>query len=165
MANSITPPPHLLKKFSTEARDESNKRNGTGYLKTFAKLCIEWANSKSTFSLSQIRSSEIQPPPELVQQWMNEICDDPDGDPHFVSSDDRALATRAAQWGADQELEACCEWADETGWQGAGDGLRTARRSKPPSLKEAALKILSQDEWSREEEGIIRRALEALPND
>jgi len=41
----------------------------------------------------------ITPPPELVQQWMNEIYDDPNGVDQFVSSDDRALAARAAQWG------------------------------------------------------------------
>jgi hypothetical protein len=94
MPDSITPPPHLLKKFSTEARDESNKRNGTGYLKTFAKLCIEWANSKSTSNDRQIRSSEITPPPELVQQlrlssgtWLDQI-------------------TNAYQAGADQAPEA-----------------------------------------------------------
>ena len=46
-----------------------------------------------------------------------------------------------------------------------GSCLRDARRPKAPSLKEQALKILSQDEWSTEEEGIIRRALEALPDD
>jgi hypothetical protein len=63
------PPPHLLKKFSAQAREESNKRNGAGYLKTFATLCIEWAiNCQATSNLSQIRSSEIQPPPGLLAE-------------------------------------------------------------------------------------------------
>jgi hypothetical protein len=64
------PPPHLLKKFSAQAQAEANKRNGTGYLKTVATLCIEWfVNSQSTSNDRQIRSSEIEPPRELVEQW------------------------------------------------------------------------------------------------
>jgi hypothetical protein len=64
------PPPHLLKKFSAQAQAEANKRNGTGYLKTVATLCIEWfVNSQSTSNDRQIRSSEIEPPTELVREW------------------------------------------------------------------------------------------------
>jgi hypothetical protein len=37
-----------------------------------------------------------------------------------------------------QELEACCEWLDSKGSPNASR-LRTARRPKPPSLKEKAL--------------------------
>jgi hypothetical protein len=116
----------------------------------------------------------ITPPPELVQQWMNEICDDPDGDPHFVSSDDRALATRAAQWGADQELEACCEWFQEfyrtESWVTHDlKNFRAARRPKPPSLKEQALDELAyvyeRDKIDDTTYDTIRRALEALPDD
>ena len=73
----------------------------------------------------------IIPPPELVEQWY-ETADN--------SSKDviQEVAAQAARWGADQELEACCSWADATGWCGAGDILRDTRRSKPPSLKEQA---------------------------
>ena len=113
----------------------------------------------------------ITPPPELVQQWMNDICDDPDGDPHFVSSDDRALATRAAQWGADQELEACCEWLDYNCPSIGAHHLRAARRPKPPSLKEQALEALNEadqglneSEW-RPRSNTIRRAINQLPDD
>jgi hypothetical protein len=52
------------------------------------------------------------------------------------------LCTQAAQWGADQELEACCEWlAKKQGHSGTllFNALRAARRPKPPSLKEQAL--------------------------
>ncbi len=70
--------------------------------------------------------------------------------------------TELAQQIADQELEACCEWLGGCGCESYGRELRAARRPKPPGLKEQALKILSQDEWSTEEEGIVRRALEAL---
>ena len=48
----------------------------------------------------------ITPPPELVQQWVAEIWHE--GTPVRVSLSDEHIATRAAQWGADQELEACC---------------------------------------------------------
>ena len=50
----------------------------------------------------------------------------------------------AARWGADQELEACCEWQDTFNYQNASNLLRAARRPrpKPPSLKEQALEEL-----------------------
>ena len=81
------------------------------------------------------------------------------------------LAREAAQWGSDQELEACCEWLSVP-CPSYGRELRNARRPKPPSLKEQALEQL---------DGIaavfrmthggdlvcdkILRALEALPDD
>jgi len=68
----------------------------------------------------------ITPPPELVEQWTNENSG-------FPFTRWQELATQAARWGADQELEACCSWADATGWCGAGDMLRTDRRSEPPT--------------------------------
>jgi hypothetical protein len=40
----------------------------------------------------------ITPPPELVREWASE------------SLATQNLCDRAAQWGADQELEACCKW-------------------------------------------------------
>ena len=42
-ANKMVPPPHLLKKFSEQARVDSQKRGHSGYCKTFARLCIDWA--------------------------------------------------------------------------------------------------------------------------
>jgi hypothetical protein len=44
----------------------------------------------------------ITPPPELVHQWVDMLS----------SRSDQAVFTMAAQWGADQELEACCEWLE-----------------------------------------------------
>ena len=41
--NKMVPPPHLLKKFSEQARVDSQKQGHSGYCKTFAKLCIDWA--------------------------------------------------------------------------------------------------------------------------
>ena len=48
----------------------------------------------------------ITPPRELVQEWTDAFWNEPG---NYVGIDDEALATRAAQWGADQELEACCD--------------------------------------------------------
>jgi hypothetical protein len=94
----------------------------------------------------------ITPPPELVEQWRQE---------HTTTYN---LARQAAGWGADQELEACCKW---TAIVGGADALRTARRPKPPSLKEQALEwLIAAEELHKvsgiDPEGTIRRALEAL---
>ena len=169
------PPPHLLKKFSAQAQDETKKRNGAGYLKTFATLCIEWfVNSQLTSNDRQIRSSEIQPPPELVQKWLGEYFGTTvSGE---ISDVEHVLATRAAQWGADQELEACCDHMRDHQWGFVErpDGtkihravyLQQSRRPKPPSLKEQALaelEILSDYAHGLGcSESAIRRALEAL---
>ena len=71
----------------------------------------------------------ITPPPELIEKW------------HSTSPLDRSVtvATQAARWGADQELEACCDWLDRRLF-GRDEirELRAARRPKPPSLKEQA---------------------------
>jgi hypothetical protein len=110
----------------------------------------------------------ITPPPELVQQWSME------GRHQDYCTLTESIAARAAQWGADQELEACCAWV--SGWCPRWpDGtkpeaeLRAARRPKPPSLKEQALEILRKhvdrgyltDESSADAD-TIRRALEQL---
>jgi hypothetical protein len=115
----------------------------------------------------------ITPSPELVQQWLGEFfgCT-VSGE---LSDSERFLATQAAQWGADQELEACCEWLDREGWSGESRQLRAARRPKPPSLKEQAMQALcrfmaSEDHEDCTEEEVaddfttIRHALEQLPD-
>jgi hypothetical protein len=106
----------------------------------------------------------ITPPTELVHQWADMLS----------SHSDYAVFSLAAQWGADQELEACCKWlTEQTCFHPESDlikDLRAARRPKPPSLKEQALALVSHDFSNQpclSEKGfaIIRRALEALPND
>jgi len=104
----------------------------------------------------------ITPPPDLVQQWADKLA----------WSKDQVVFTRAAQWGADQELEACCEWLERNyNYPRADHPLRTARRPKSPSLKEQALEQLRkvnamlQFQTTGGETATIRRALEALPND
>jgi hypothetical protein len=79
------------------------------------------------------------------------------------------LARKAAQWGANQELEACCEWLVSEGWfkyeHEAVEDLRTARRPKPPSLKDRALQAWAAVEAGTDDQtamAVIRRALEQL---
>jgi hypothetical protein len=115
----------------------------------------------------------ITPPPELVQQW-DEECES--GNNSEVSNTFDALqwfASKAAQWGANQELDACCAWLLEEPLCASNTHrkLRAARR-KPPSLKEQALQALSEavkmaDDVPPEgicsgQADIIRRALEQL---
>jgi hypothetical protein len=126
-----------------------------------------------------ISSSPITPPPELRRQWL-----DNDHFPMVTGTNDLLSITRdrlrnvmdqAAQWGADQELEACVEWLgdapvvyNDNGDLHPGSYLRDARRPKPPSLKESALNALEHIlRHSQTDHGAntIRRALEALPND
>ena len=126
----------------------------------------------------------ITPPPELVEQWYRnwrqlnreKLTDFPE-----------YIATQAARWGyeqrgavneaelqqaRDEELEACCEYIGGEGeWFANPEHrlheLRAARRPKPPSLKEQALEALDRmDQFpTAEDQYIIRRALEALPDD
>ena len=111
----------------------------------------------------------ITPPPELVRQWREA--------PEFSALSPCAMvtvtttklqdiATQAAQWGADTELEACCEWlAGKVMSERRYPELRAARRPKPPSLKEQALAILDgphRNDLVDDEMATIRRALEQL---
>ena len=110
----------------------------------------------------------ITPPPELIQQWKRTA-------PHRANEHEHYhyITLCAAQWGANQELEACCEWAKQFNYDDEcyEDKLRNARRPNPPSLKEKALEQLGciQTDLNKFGMGIstdtIRRALEALPND
>jgi len=106
----------------------------------------------------------ITPPPELAQQWVLEAHSK--FAPAGTCPDTRILIARAAQWGADQELKACCADIRTVYGRTISDWLRSLRRSKPPSLKEQALKELA---WVNEHLDMplnaidtIRRALEQL---
>jgi hypothetical protein len=112
----------------------------------------------------------LTPPEELLEQW------------YWTAKSGNwqnalALAYRA---GADQELEACCEWLkDFPHFVGIEEQLRAARRPKPPSLKEQAFKALGPEPLPVtapmgdtilnkniiERHRLLHRALEALPND
>jgi hypothetical protein len=111
----------------------------------------------------------------MVEKWVAEIWHE--GTPVRIAASDIHIATQAAQWGADQELEACCEWVSKHlpylgDFPMPEDKLRNARRPKPPSLKEQALEQLDEisNDFRVSHGGIItcdkiRKALEALPND
>jgi len=108
----------------------------------------------------------ITPPTQQVAQWY--------GRPPGSSA--VQLAAKSAQWGADQELEACVEWLGDApvvynnnGDLHPGSYLRDARRPKPLSLKEQALEQLDEiSNGFRASHGgpivcdKIRKALEAL---
>ena len=110
----------------------------------------------------------ITPPPELVQQWLHEVWHE--GTPVRVALSDEHIANRAAQWGADQELEACVEWIANSRNAGVGTNiaswiatdLHAARRPKPPSLKEQALETLEDANLDSAHYNIILRALESI---
>ena len=115
-------------------------------------------------------NSPITPPPGLVQQWAAEARSETFATQH--------LCNQAAQWGADQELEACCQALRVRGTRmrcmeanQTIEHLRAARRPKPPSLKEQALdeldRVPTHDNEGRTvgvDVSIIRRALEQLPD-
>jgi hypothetical protein len=84
---------------------------------------------------------------------------------------DKQVFSEVAQWGANQELKACCEWFANEGYGTAPDRIRMHRRPKPPSLREQALKALKvlptpdgQVTLDITDLNTIRHALEALPN-
>jgi hypothetical protein len=100
----------------------------------------------------------VMPPDELVQQWRNS---------KILLKD--ALMV-AAQWGADQELEACVEILNSRGQFDTAKAFLRIRRPKPPSLKEQALDDFNGLMQELDGAGAysycadrIRRALEALP--
>ena len=103
----------------------------------------------------------ITPPPELVEQWHQSAA----GIHFHPYGYSEYIAAKAAQWGADQELEACIKLLSDLG--GDGEMIRRYRRPKTPSLQEQALvafdfigkcHALAGPDWAT-----IRRALEALP--
>ena len=115
----------------------------------------------------------ITPPDDLVRDWAR-----------FQNHEDpealwRRIATLAARWGSNQELEACVEWLgdapvvyNDNNDLHPGTYLRDARRPKPPSLKEQAMAALiaiatgaNDIREQHQDFDTIRRALEALPND
>ena len=84
----------------------------------------------------------ITPPPELVQQWIESTRSD-DCIGAYPADLEQQICVRAAQYGADQELEACCYYFTRDLRESLADELRAHRRPKPPSLKEQALKELA----------------------
>ena len=109
----------------------------------------------------------ITPSPELVEQWYDAIDNQ-------STSWKQQLATRAARWGADQELKACVDTLQRHAhWDLAVFELIADRRPKAPSLKKQAIAELEKVDmlWDTGEFSqntldsldTIRRAIEALP--
>jgi hypothetical protein len=118
---------------------------------------------------------KLTPPPELMQQWLLEAH--PKEAPPGTCPSISILITRAAQWGADQELEAIQKEIITQSWfvnpSYRLTQLRTARRPKLLTLKEQALQALNDavkmaddvppEGICSDQVDIIRRAIEALP--
>lgn len=116
-----------------------------------------------------INSHPITPPPEeLVQKWVDQL--------RYLH--DRVVFSEIAQWGADQELEACCEALSDlqrgTSYPVTSENLQAARRPKPPSLKKQGIESLNKafTMWMTNKFNIedfttlgrnIREALNSLP--
>ena len=109
-------------------------------------------------------TNNIYPPDHLLRKWESLIIDE--------EQNVDVVLYEAFQAGADQELEACCEWFLLEGWHpDHPNKLRAARRPKPPNLKEQALQALAHLENgahcsmdTTESAHYIRRALESLPD-
>lgn len=110
----------------------------------------------------------ITPPPELVRDWARlKITNE---GPEALW---RRIATLAARWGADQELDGCVEWLaiqlNCTDQEHIVPYLRGCRRPKPQTLSSIALQMLGTIErdghYLPEITDTIRKAIEALPND
>jgi hypothetical protein len=111
----------------------------------------------------------ITPPPELVQQWRRSGPADAAANNAY----ERHIATQAARWGADEQLEQDASWLDTCALFSthltitpSGDALRQAMRPKPPSLKDEVKQIIDclveGDCLNDEDETTLRRALEQL---
>jgi hypothetical protein len=106
--------------------------------------------------------NNITPPPGLLKQWEEQWA--------YEHEPTDVVLRRVFQAGADQELEACCEWLAERspGAALAATELRAARRPNPPSLKEQAIAELDdavmRGDCITVSEALptIRRALEQL---
>ena len=112
-------------------------------------------------------TNNIYPPEHLLGKWESLIIDEEE---HVD-----VVLHEAFQAGADQELEACCEWFLLEGWHpDHPNKLRAARRPKTPSLKEQALQALEAADFAdypvigtiltTDQHALIRTALEMLPD-
>ena len=104
----------------------------------------------------------ITPPHELVCQWREDWYNAKVKHDELVDY----LATQAARWGADQQLEQCEKYWMTHGISPQGVvAMRYALRPEPPSLKKQALKVLEiNNDVDSDHYNILRRALESLPD-
>jgi hypothetical protein len=109
----------------------------------------------------------VKVPPELFTEWLSEALLQNDAKPGTIAA---MVADRAAQWAADQELEACEEWLRSQHHSDTWPNrLRAARRPKPPSLAEQGCDALDAYIYGNPDHGdkqntynTIRAALDRL---
>ena len=112
------------------------------------------------------------PPPELVQQWCMDA--ETNFEPKTPYSLVTVLATRAAQWGAEERTHAICAWLDHPAQKAHHLIFPLLEHFYPnyQSLKEQAEEALGRfsanshttaSEMTADFE-LLRRALEALPD-
>jgi len=101
----------------------------------------------------------ITPPPDLILEW----CRGWNCTAELAAL--KGVATQAARWGADTELEGCCEWLSVP-CPSYGRELRNARRPELLSLKERGLKALLECYRYIPDDlyGEIVEAIESLPD-
>lgn len=90
--------------------------------------------------MTESNQHPITPPTELVREW-NQNAIGTHFPPYGYSE---YIATQAARWGADQELESCVTEVSFWGSTGLADKLRAARRPKPQTLAERGLSSLDK---------------------
>lgn len=107
-----------------------------------------------------IQKHPITPPFELVEEWFLGAKANPPN--QWVIE----VATQAARWGSDQELEAICEWLSVP-CPSYGREIRKFRRPICPSLKDEVKEIIQclieGDCVNNDDAVTLRRALEFLP--
>lgn len=117
----------------------------------------------------------IPPPPNLVEKWVPEVAPET----AFLC---RTVSTKAVQWGADQELDACVMWLNEWSaenmsdfeYRPLGEELRSDRRRKPDLKRQALSQLQEMEKVFRDgypcnsqddvDWDVIRSTLESLPD-
>ena len=114
----------------------------------------------------------ITPPDKMVRGWLdNDDFPFVTGTNELLSiTKDRlcSVATQAARWGADQELEACCEWLQDPDLNVDTYKLRACRRPKPPNKKQRGITALEATSLKKDDPLLyqeILNAIKELPDD
>jgi hypothetical protein len=104
----------------------------------------------------------VKVPPELFTEWLIEAMEKTslNAKPGTVAA---IMADKAAQWGADQELEACCKYLQSEIGPLEAARFRATRRPTPSALAEQGLAALETG-CSLTDDGIdiIKAALQRL---
>jgi hypothetical protein len=152
MTSNITPSPELVDFWVDllEARSDQ----------TVFTLAARWGYTQAVKELEEFLKKTVDTPcnnpmttrhpitpsQELAEQWVDASLRIYRENGTYAQHEFE-LTTQAARWGADQELEACCEWLRSADYpEPAIATLRACRRAepKPPSLKDQALADLHE---------------------